>query len=29
VYWYPQYDVRDPVAQLLENGYVEFVRGEH
>lgn len=28
VYWYPQYDVRDPVAQLLENGYVEFVRGE-
>src|SRR5260221_678367 len=27
VYWYPQYDVRDPVTQLLENGYVEFVRG--
>jgi hypothetical protein len=28
VYWYPQYDVFDPVAKLLENGYVEFVRGE-
>lgn len=28
VYWYPQYDVSDPVAKLLENGYVEFVRGE-
>lgn len=28
VYWYPQYDVRDPVAQLLENGYIDFVRGE-
>jgi len=28
VYWYPQYDVTDPVAQLLQNGYVDFVRGE-
>ncbi len=28
VYWYPQYDVSDPVAKLLENGYVDFVRGE-
>lgn len=28
VYWYPQYDVRDPVAQLLQDGYVEFVRAE-
>jgi hypothetical protein len=28
VYWYQQYEVRDPVAQLLENGYVEFVRGD-
>jgi hypothetical protein len=28
VYWYPEYDVRDPVAQLLEHGYVEFVRGD-
>ena len=27
VYWYPQYDVRDPVAQLLQNGYVDFVIG--
>jgi len=27
VYWYPEYDVRDPVAQLLENGYIEFVIG--
>lgn len=25
VYWYPQYDVSDPVAKLLENGYVDFV----
>ena len=28
VYWYPQYDVFDPIAKLLENGFVEFVRGE-
>jgi hypothetical protein len=28
VYWFPQYDVSDPVAQLLQNGSVEFVRGE-
>ncbi len=28
VYWFLQYDVRDPVTQLLENGHVEFVRGE-
>jgi hypothetical protein len=28
VYWYPQYNVSDPVAKLLENGYVDFVRGE-
>jgi hypothetical protein len=28
VYWYPQYDVTDPVTQLLHNGYVDFVRGE-
>jgi hypothetical protein len=28
VYWYPQYDVFDPVGQLLTNGFVEFVRGE-
>jgi hypothetical protein len=28
VYWYPQYDVSDPIAMLLENGYVDFVRGE-
>lgn len=27
VYWYPQYDVSDPVAKLLENGYVDFERG--
>jgi hypothetical protein len=25
VYWYPQYEVLDPVEQLLENGYIEFV----
>lgn len=24
VYWYPQYQVHDPVAQLLQEGYVEF-----
>ena len=28
VYWYPQYDVFDPIGQLLTNGSVEFVRGE-
>ena len=28
VYWYPLYDVRDPVAQLLKNGLVDFVRAE-
>jgi hypothetical protein len=28
VYWYPQYDVFDPITKLLENGYVDFVRGE-
>jgi len=28
VYWYPQYDVSDPVAKLLENGYVDFERGK-
>ena len=28
VYWYPHYDVSDPVAQLLANGYVDFVRVE-
>jgi len=26
VYWFPQYDVVDPVAQLLTSGYVEFER---
>jgi hypothetical protein len=24
VYWYPQYDVYDPVQRLLESGYVDF-----
>ncbi len=28
VYWYPQYDVSDPVAKLLEDGYIDFVRGD-
>ncbi|HEV2581043.1 MAG TPA: hypothetical protein VGT44_09335 [Ktedonobacteraceae bacterium] len=28
VYWYPQYDVSDPVEQLLQQGYVDFVRGD-
>lgn len=28
VYWYPQYDVSDPVAKLLENGYIDFERGK-
>ena len=28
VYWFPQYDVSDPVTKLLENGYIDFVRGE-
>ena len=28
VYWYPQYDVSDPVEKLLENGYVDFERGK-
>jgi hypothetical protein len=28
VYWYLQYDVSDPVTKLLENGYVDFVRGK-
>lgn len=28
VYWYPQYDVSDPVAKLLENGYVDFQQGK-
>ena len=26
VYWFPQYDVADPVAQLLASGSVEFER---
>ena len=28
VYWYPQYDVSDPVAKLLENGSIDFERGK-
>lgn len=24
VYWYPEYEVKDPVEQLLENGFVDF-----
>lgn len=28
VYWYPEYQVKDPVAQLLENGFVDFTRQE-
>lgn len=28
VYWYPQYDVSDPVAKLPQNGYIDFVRGD-
>jgi len=28
VYWYPEYEVKDPVAQLLENGFVDFTRYE-
>jgi hypothetical protein len=28
VYWYSQYQVLDPVAQLLENGYVDFERAQ-
>lgn len=28
VYWYPQYDVSDPVEKLLANGYVDFERGQ-
>ena len=28
IYWYPQYDVSDPVAKLLEKGYVDFERGK-
>ena len=28
VYWYPQYDVSDPIAKLLEDGYVDFQRGK-
>jgi hypothetical protein len=28
VYWYPQYQVFDPVAQLLQNGCVDFERAE-
>ncbi len=27
VYWYSQYETSDPVAKLLENGYVDFERG--
>lgn len=26
VYWYPEYEVTDPVAQLLENGFVDFTQ---
>ena len=28
VYRYPEYDVRDPAEQLLQNGYVDFLREE-
>ena len=28
VYWYPQYDVYDPVARLLEDGFLDFERAE-
>lgn len=28
VYWYPEYEVKDPVAQLLENGFVDFTQQE-
>ena len=28
VFWYPRYDVSDPVDQLLTDGYVDFVRVE-
>ncbi len=28
VYWYPRYEVSDPVAQLLTDGSVDFVRVE-
>jgi len=28
VYWYPQYDVTDPVTKLLQNGYIDFLRGD-
>jgi hypothetical protein len=27
VYWYPQYEVTDPVQQLLRDGFVVFERG--
>ena len=26
VYWYSEYEVKDPVAQLLENGFVDFAQ---
>lgn len=28
VYWYSEYEVKDPVAQLIENGFVDFTRHE-
>lgn len=28
VYWYPEYEVKDPVAQLLENGFVDFTQAK-
>ena len=27
-YWYPQYEVLDPLEQLLLNGFVEFTQAE-
>jgi len=26
VFWYPEYEVKDPVEQLLENGFVDFTQ---
>ena len=26
VYWFPGYEVKDPIAQLLEDGYVDFTQ---
>ncbi len=28
VYWYPQYAIKDPVAELLEEGSIDFERVE-